>query len=300
MAVPAILLILITTFGALLRVDLFVQRYGTLDHPLWAKVLTQDLAPIVGRLHPSPYHWYRVEHPYVGGDPINYIKYARELRRLYQAHVREPVFLSLTRAYLWLLADQDVAVSFASMTGSILTIVAVYLLGSAMLSRAAGGVLSYLVAIEDELIAWSVDGWRDDVFMATVTFAAWAFVQCQREPSRKHALFLGVAPAAACLTRITALSFVVPVFAWLLVDRSTPNRLQRARMTAAAALLCGIIVAPYLLNCAIATGDPLYAINYHTRYYRAGEGLPSEKPMSAGAYISQKIRGLPITALDTA
>ncbi|HKE93442.1 MAG TPA: glycosyltransferase family 39 protein, partial [Povalibacter sp.] len=184
-----------------------MERYGTLEHPLWAKVLTQDAVPLVSGLHPSVFRWYHVDRPYVGGDPINYIKYAREMRSFYQAHVREPVFLALTRMYLWLLDGQDVAVSFASITGSIATIIGAYLLGSAMLPRAAGVMLSLLVALEYELISWSVDGWRDDVFMATVTFSAWAFVRCQRDPSRKSAVFLGIATAAACLTRITALSF---------------------------------------------------------------------------------------------
>jgi hypothetical protein len=71
-------------------------------------------------------------------------------------------------------------------------------------------------------------------------------------------------------------------------------------MATAAALLCGLIVAPYLVNCAIATGDPLYAINYHTQYYRAGEGLPYDKPLSAAGYLSDKIHKRPWTALDTA
>jgi len=298
-AIPVAIL-LITIFGALLRLEVFVERYGTLDHPSWAKVLTKQAVPLVSSLHPSAFRWYRVDRPYVGGDPINYIKYAREMRSFYQAHVREPVFLALTRMFLWLLDDQDVAVSFASMTGSILTIIGAYLLGAAMLPRAAAVVLAVIVALEYELISWSVDGWRDDVFMATVTFSAWAFVRCQRNPSRRNAIFLGVATAAACLTRITALSFVVPGFAWLMLDGAGENRFQRARMTTAAALLSGLIVAPYLMNCAIATGDPLYAINYHTRYYRAGEGLPSEKPVSAASYVSDKVRGRPWTAFDTA
>jgi len=298
-AVP-IALLLITAYGALLRFDVLVQRYGTLDRPAWARVLTHDLVPAVARLHPSAYGWYRVDHPYVGGDPINYLKYAREMRSFYQAHVREPIFLALTRTYLWLLADQDVAVSFASMTGSVLTILAAYLLGATMLSRAAGVALAFIVAVEYELISWSVDGWRDDVFMATVTFSAWAFVRCQRDRSGKSAVFLGVATAAACLTRITSLSFAVPAFGWLIVDGTRESRPQLARMTAAAALICAVLVAPYLLNCAIATGDPLYAINYHTIYYRSGEGLPAEKPMSAMAYMHGKIRSRPISAVDTA
>jgi 4-amino-4-deoxy-L-arabinose transferase-like glycosyltransferase len=299
-SVPLTLLLLAMAYGGLLRVEVFVERYGTIDHPSWARVLTQKLAPLVTHRHPSRFRWYHVDRPYVGGDPINYIRYARDMRSFYQAHVREPIFLALTRTYLWLLADQDFAVSFASMTGSILTILATYLLGAALLSRVAGVVLSFIVAMEYELISWSVDGWRDDVFMATVTFSAWAFVRCQRDPSRRNAVFLGLATSAACLTRITALSFAVPAFAWLIVDCGDQTRLQRARMSTAAALLCAVIVAPYLLNCAIATGDPLYAINYHTRYYRAGEGLPAEKPMSAAAYIAAKVHGRPFAALDTA
>jgi hypothetical protein len=287
-------------YGGLLRVEVLVERYGTLDHPAWARVLTQKVAPLATPFHPSRFRWYRVDQPYVGGDPINYIKYAREMRSFYQAHVREPMFLALTHFYLWLLADQDVAVSFASMTGSIFTIIGAYLLGTAMLSRAAGVVLSFIVAIEYELISWSVDGWRDDVFMATVTFSAWAFVQCQRDPSRRNAVLLGVTTATACLTRITALSFVVPGFVWLILQPGGDTRAERTRMMAAAALLCALITAPYLVNCAMATGDPLYAINYHTRYYRAGEGLPAEKPMSAAAYITEKIEARPISALDTA
>lgn len=297
---PIVLTLLAMVYGGLLRVEVLVDRYGTLDHPAWARALTHSLAPLAKPFHPSRFRWYRVDQPYVGGDPINYIKYAREMRSFYQAHVREPIFLALTRAYLWLLADQDVAVSFASMTGSILTILAVYLLGSAVLSRAAGVVLSFVVALEYELISWSVDGWRDDVFMATVAFSAAAFVRCQRDPSRRNAIVLGVTTAAACLTRITALSFVLPAFAWLIIDHANHPRLERARMVTAAALLCGIIVGPYLINCAMATGDAFYAINYHTRYYRAGEGLPSDQPMSTSEYLKEKVRARPIAALDTA
>jgi hypothetical protein len=54
------------------------------------------------------------------------------------------------------------------------------------------------------------------------------------------------------------------------------------------------------VNCAIATGDPFYAVDYHTRYYRYGEGLPSEQPMSAATYVTSKVSARPITALDTA
>jgi 4-amino-4-deoxy-L-arabinose transferase-like glycosyltransferase len=298
-AVPLILAVVVTAYGGLLRLDALVQRYGTVDRPRWAHVLTHQVAPLAAFVRPSAYHW-SADTPYVGGDPINYLKYAREMRSFYQAHVREPMFLALTRSFLWLLSDQDVAVSFASMTGSVLTIFAAYLLGAAVLSRAAGLVLSLVLAVEYQLISWSVEGWRDDLFMALVVVSAWAFVRCRRDPSFRHAGLLGLTTAAACLTRITALSFVLPGLVWLVFDGDASARRGRAKAAAVSALVLAAVVSPYLISCARATGDPFYAIDYHTGFYRYGEGLPSEQPMSAAAYLSSKIAGRPLAALDTA
>jgi hypothetical protein len=297
-AVPLLLAVVVTAYGGLLRVDALVQRYGTVDRPLWAYVLTHEVAPIAASLHPSAYHW-PPEKPYVGGDPINYLKYAREMRSFYQAHVREPMFLALTRAFLWLLSDQDAAVSFASVTGSMLAIFAAYLLGAAVLSRAAGLAAALILAVEFELISWSVEGWRDDLFMAMVVLSAWAFVRCRRDPSVAYAVLLGVTTAGACLTRITALAFVLPGLGWLVFDGDVSARRQRTNVAAIATLVLTVLVAPYLISCAITTGDPFYAIDYHTKFYRYGEGLPSEQPMSAAAYVTSKVAGRPTAALDT-
>jgi hypothetical protein len=298
-AIPALLIIVIAAYGAILRLDSFVQKYGTLDHPSWARVLTRDIAPLASSLRPTLYRWYPVQQPYEGGDPINYLKFARDMHSFYQAHVREPMFLALTRGFLGVLSNQDAAVSFASATGSLLTIVAAYLLGSAVLSRAAGFAVALLLAIEYEMISWSVDGWRDDLFMAMVVFSAWSLVRCRRDPTRGNIILVGAVAAGACLTRITALSFVLPALAWLALDGDAPSRRPRLKAAVAGGLICGVLLAPYLLNCAIATGNPLYAVDYHTRYYRYGEGRPSEQPMSAAAYVASKIAARPVTALDT-
>jgi hypothetical protein len=297
-AVPLLLAVVVTAYGGLLRLDALVQRYGTVDRPLWAYVLTHEVAPIAASLHPSSYRW-PVEKPYVGGDPINYLKYAREMRSFYQAHVREPIFLALTRAFLWLLSDQDAAVSFASVTGSMLAILATYLLGATVLSRAAGLAAALILAVEYELISWSVEGWRDDLFMAMVVLSTWAFVRCRRDPSLAYAVLLGVTTAGACLTRITALAFVLPGLGWLVFDGDVSARRRRTKAAAIATFVLSVLVAPYLISCAITTGDPFYAIDYHTKFYRYGEGLPSEQPMSAATYVTSKIAGRPIAALDT-
>jgi hypothetical protein len=86
-------------------------------------------------------------------------------------------------------------------------------------------------------------GWRDDVFMAAVTFSRGLSCAHQRDPSRKNAVFRS-RDGGGLLTRITALSFVVPgLWRGSAVERGSQNRVQRARMATAVALLCAIIVA---------------------------------------------------------
>ena len=291
--------VLITLYGGLLRLDAFTGRYGTLDRPGWARVMTHDVAPLARHLRPSTVAWGRVAHPYVGGDPIAYLDYARAMTTFYQPHVREPVFLATTRLGVWATGGQDAGISLASAAGSMLAIFATYLLGAALVSRAGGLAAAALMAVEYNSITWAVDGWRDDTFTAAFVLSAWALLRFHDRASFGNALLVGFTAGAACLTRITALSFILPAFLWIAM---TSNGDRRTRLTyvAAAVVIMTALVAPFLISCAIATGDPFFAINYHTVYYRFGESLPIDRPMSAAAYIGQKFARHPVGTLDVA
>jgi hypothetical protein len=65
-------------------------------------------------------------------------------------------------------------------------------------------------------------------------------------------------------------------------------------------LISTALIAPFLISCGIATGDPLFAINALTTYYRAAEGAPTRAPMSATAYIREKAVTHPVATLDVA
>jgi hypothetical protein len=291
--------LLISAFGALLRLDAFTGKYGTLDRPAWARVATHDVAPLARRLRPAHVQWGRVAQPYVGGDPYSYLKYAREMDSFYQPHVREPVFLATTKLALASVDGQDAAVSLSSAAGSVLTIFATYLLGAAVVSPAGGLVVAALLAIEYDSIGWAVDGWRDDTFAGFFVLTAWALVRFRERASFAHAILLGLTAGAACLTRLTALSFIVPALAWIAFERRTEGR-QRFEYTIAALAVLTAAVAPYLVSCAIATGDPFLAVNHHTGYYRHAEGLSSGEPMAAGAYVRGKLARRPVATLDSA
>ena len=112
------LVALLTFYAAALRADALAGKYGPLHGPAWVR-LVNGLATAGAHLHPRSVRWRAVRTPYVGGDPVNYVKYAREMEGFYQPKAREPVFLTTTRGFLWLLDDQDIAVSYASATASV-------------------------------------------------------------------------------------------------------------------------------------------------------------------------------------
>ena len=293
------LLALVLAYAALVRLDRLMLAYGPFDHPGWLVTLERSvttLRPLV----PPGWTWEKVNQPYVGGDPINYLKYAREMRHFYQGHVREPVFLATTRVFLWMTGDQDVAVSFASLAFSVLCVLATYLLGSALGSRWIGLLAAAALAIEHEVITWAPDGWRDEAFTLFVVLSAWAFVRLQRSWTWPAAVVAGVLAAAACLTRLSSLTFLLPAFLWLAWpwDRSV-WRAHIARVGLAAAVMT-VLVAPYLVNTYRESGDPFYAVNYHTTFYQYSQGMVTETRPTALAWTAGEFRRTPIAAADTA
>src|SRR5262245_65440627 len=95
------------------------------------------------------------------------------MRHFYQGHVREPIFLATTRVFLWMTGDQDIAVSFASLTFSVLCIVVTYLLGSLVASRWVGLLAGLALAMEHEVFTWAPAAWRDEGFKALADVGAW-------------------------------------------------------------------------------------------------------------------------------
>jgi hypothetical protein len=118
-------------------------------------------------------------------------------------------------------------------------------------------------------------------------------------------MIAGVIGGIAALTRITTLSFLLPgivVIAWrgLRPRVDGPSRGADLRTAAISVAIMCAIVAPFLINCAIAFGDPFYSINAHTSFYRARAGLQFNQPMSVGSYLSMRVHHHPWEMLNTA
>ena len=59
------------------------------------------------------------------------------------------------------------------------------------------------------------------------------------------------------------------------------------------------IAAPYLINCWMTYGDPLFAINDQTKFYQRREGLVPDPSLSAVRYVDTKLLDRSFGTLDT-
>ena len=315
------LLICILVYAAVLRMDALFKSYGPYEQPRWLAAMQPAIGNAASTLTPD-WRWRHVDTPYVGGDPINYLKFAREMRNFYAAHVREPMFPAMTRIGLLLTGDADVGVSITSIFFGLLMLVATYKLGALVASPSAGLAAAAMLAIDKSAVYWAIGGWRDELFAFFAVACAWAWTRFARDPTRKNAVLVGVLSGGACLTRITTLALIAPAVIWVLATSNAPLRTdgeysarrRGADIRGKLALAVGImamLVAPFLINCAIATGDPFYAINNHTDFYLKREAAadPSRsaaaaeadvKPISAVSYSLSKFESRPIAALDNA
>jgi 4-amino-4-deoxy-L-arabinose transferase-like glycosyltransferase len=302
----AVLPALVIGYAAVLRFDAITHKYGTVESPRWLHALQVRSHGPLGALRPASLSWepvttspHRDGPPtYYTSDPYTYLQYARQMRSFYAAHYREPLFPFITRLFLRLLDNQDVAVSFASASFSVLAVLATYLLGRLAFSQWAGLGAALAMAIEYDVVSWSVGGWKDDAFTFAVTMSAYTMLKYFHAPSRRHAILMGIFAAVACLVRITSLSFLLPGFIYLLLASSRPWR-ERLGGIGLGVLTMTVIVAPYLFNCWRVFGNPLYAIDAHTNVYLATEGQAVASPPTATAYVASRALSRPFQTLDT-
>lgn len=288
---------LVIAYAAFLRFDAVTLIHGPVQSPAWLGAI-QSTRPAVSAWRPGPMTWERWEGRYIS-DPYTYLQYAREPRGFYDAHRREPAFVFATRFSLWLFNNQDVAVSWASAFFSVLSVLGTFVLGRRAFSPTVGLLAATGLAIEMEVITWSVGGWRDDAFMCAVILTAHGVLRLRDSPTRANAAWLGVVTAAACLIRITSLSFVLPALGLLWWLLPLP-RVDRLRRMAVAGLVVTVLFAPYLINCWRVFGDPLYAINVHADIYREAEGQAVQASQTASEYLASEWKTRPMTTLDTA
>ena len=275
--------VLVVLYAAALRFEALVGRYSW-QGPAWA--LEAERA--VRALHPAALRWQPALEGY-SGDPYNYLVRAREMHGFYEPNVREPLFPFVTRQMLKRLGDRNLAVNAASAVFSTLAVLATYLLGAYAFSPVVGLGAALGMAMHRDVVWFGVEGFRDDAFTLFVVTSALSLLRLRERPSLGRAVLAGLAAGGALLSRITSFSFLVPAFTWLALGRG-PDAPARRRALAVGIGVTLVVAGPYLLSCALAYGDPLYAVNFHTKFYRSRSGIPFDTSMSWMQYLRAGFR----------
>jgi 4-amino-4-deoxy-L-arabinose transferase-like glycosyltransferase len=289
--------LLLVLYAALLRFDALVTKYGLVAGSARVEAAQRYAQALADHLRPASLRWTFVGERH--GDPVSYLKIARAKKSFYEANVREPLPLVTIQFFLWLTGDQDIAVSCASAFYSTLLVLAAYLVGSLAFSRAVGLGAGVLLASEARLINYGVDGWRDDGFAFFTLMTAYWLLRLRRSPSLANASFAGVFAAAACLTRLTSLSFVGPALAVLVIDGPREALRRRGACAALALAITAALVGPFLVNNWIAFGDPFYSFDFATELYRGRGSLSVDRPMAWLGPFADRVGTHPLATLDS-
>jgi 4-amino-4-deoxy-L-arabinose transferase-like glycosyltransferase len=285
-ALPA----LVVLYAGALRFEALVARYSW-QGPRWA--LEGERA--IRALHPASLRWQPALEGY-SGDPYNYIVRAREMEGFYEPNVREPLFPFVTRLLLKALGDRNLAVNAASALFSTLAVLGTYLLGAYAFSPAVGLGAALGLAVHRDSIWWGVEGFRDDALTLFAVLSTLALLRLRERPTVGRTIVAGLAGGGALLSRITSFSFLVPAYAVVARGRG-PQMVATRKALALSAVVLLAVAGPYLLSCALAYGDPLYAVNFHTKFYRSRSGIAFDSSMGWMEYLRTGFR--PFHLIDT-
>ncbi|MSO62565.1 MAG: phospholipid carrier-dependent glycosyltransferase [Acidobacteria bacterium] len=222
------------------------------------------------------------------------------MRWFYEASGREPVFIFAIKIFQRLVGYQEIAVCLASALFSVLIVWATYLLGSYAFSHWVGLGAAFSMAIERDVISEGVLGFRDEAFVFFVLLSAYGVLRSRDRASRENLVLCGLAMGGACLTRITSVTLVLPAIGYLALLGAGSEWKLRVKSAAIVALIVAAVVSPFLVNCWITFGDPLFSLHDRTRSFQQWFDLPTGTPMSPGQFLLSKAAAAPVGFAETA
>ena len=197
------------------------------------------------------------------------------------------------------IGDQEQAVVVASGVFSVLTVWATYLVGRVVFSGWVGLAAALALAIEPDVISASVIGFKDDAFAFFLLVFAYTLLRTRDAPTARRGYLCGLAGAGALLTRITSITFVLPMLLLLAVEPTTHTWRKRTGAVTAAVVMLALVVGPYLINCWIEYGDPLFSISDCSRWYREQLGLAAAAPMNPVQFLLTQLQAAPARFIET-
>jgi hypothetical protein len=297
-AVRSSLVTAVVLYAALLRLDAVVSTRGVVAGPRWLEGVQRHVQTIAAVIKPTGLALEPEPYP-VGADPYDSLQQAREMSSPYTANFREPLFAFATKVTLGLVGQDDLAVCLTSTFFSVLAVYATYLLGSLAFSPFVGILAGATLAIERDVIYWGAAGWRDDMFTSVVLLSAYTCLRLSRAPNAGRSLIAGAVGAVACLVRLTSVSFILPSLVYGCLSSGLHGCKARLKWLLLSGAVMSILVAPFLVNCWVRFGDPLYPINGLTRFYAQSTDVRATERQAWLPWLAGQGSRSPVRLTDT-
>jgi 4-amino-4-deoxy-L-arabinose transferase-like glycosyltransferase len=298
----------LVVYGALLRFDaLLVHSRLAIENPTAATVhrWLRPTLPNYGLLNIGN----APEDPY-RADVRSYLDRAStmSLGGFYRPSFREPFYVALVKLFVTLFGGREIGILIQSFFFSVLALPVIYLIGSRLAGRWWATAALAPLALHEWLVLEAPTGYRMSAYsLFLLAFTGWVFC---REKQHRWAgpVAAGVLAAAVCLTRLSGLSFVLPLL--LLKAWSTRNR-GVVSYVLICFLVLSLLVAPFMLSSFLEHGDPFYSLSFHTRFWLDAEETPSGPAGSvsvfqyltefhlAGELASGVLRGFTLLPMQT-
>ncbi|MCB2156895.1 glycosyltransferase family 39 protein [bacterium] len=232
-------------------------------------------------------------------DAAGYIEIASAGGALYetaQEHapwVREPLFPWLLRAWFVCAPETAASARFFSMLISLAALAAVFLVGVRLMGWVPGIVAALAVAVLPEWADIASKVLRIDL-VVLLTMGAFANRLWLEDRPWWRSASWAIVGTAMVLTRISALSFIVPIIAWEAIRK----RWNWGEVFIPVLLLI-VLLAPHLRfnQRHSPDGDLFYSSTVHTRFYLNAEHIGEPGWPTAEEYRANPYSGDPVTSL---
>lgn len=226
-------------------------------------------------------------------DALGYRSIALRSSDFYDTEFREPLFVHMIKLYIKLFGNEPLTLRYFTVFLSIISILLIYKTAQKMFHSELIGLLSALFcSLNPYFIFMSVRLLRLELFIITILLLFYTLF-IHREQNYARYVFMGVVGGLVCLTRVTSISFVIP----LIIFSFWQEKIPFVKLIIPVSIII-VLILPYFIHSKKKFRSYTYSVDIHAKWYRNQEfkdlpGFPSSKELEKNSYL-----GKPVTSFE--
>jgi hypothetical protein len=226
-------------------------------------------------------------------DAAVYRSLAMRSSAFYDSGFREPLFVFMVKLYTKLFGNEPLTLRYFTVFLSTVSILLIYKTGQELFDSQLIGLLSAtFIGFNAYFIFMSIRLLRLELFIIAILLFFYTLFICKRQNYARY-VFIGIVGGLVCLTRITSLSFVIP----LIVFAFWREKISLVKLLIPVLLII-VMVLPHFIHNKNKFGSYTYSVDIHAKWYRNQEfkdqpGFPTAEQLQKNSY-----QGRPVTSLE--